>query len=361
MRRLTLTIGATIAAALPIGCARPHVNAPAPAAESIVRVPFDVAWPRVIAFFANSNVPIQTLDKASGLIASQQLALSPYQRLTWVNCKSNFFNEITAVASSGSSYSGNFNVLARSLGDSTYVRVNFSVSAFITTKNGPAAIDCASNGRFEQQLLASLATPMAAEIPAASVQPQLAASPTPARDSPPMSVPTTAPPTTSKSPLASTASSQQSRRPRPVPAVSTPVTGESPEPTVNGRLVAVVPTTSGPTSASSPPAGSATGPETPVASEAIGAPRTDADRHSAWTAYQNGRAYLGDHQWSKSEGWLREAIRLDGSRAEYHAELGQLYMTLEKWPDAEAAFTAAVLLDIDNARYRQLLKESRAH
>jgi hypothetical protein len=36
-------------------------------------------------------------------------------------------------------------------------------------------------------------------------------------------------------------------------------------------------------------------------------------------------------------------------------------MTLEKWPDAEAAFTAAVLLDIDNTRYRQLLKESRSH
>jgi cytochrome c-type biogenesis protein CcmH/NrfG len=52
---------------------------------------------------------------------------------------------------------------------------------------------------------------------------------------------------------------------------------------------------------------------------------------------------------------------LDGSNPQYHAELGQVYMTLERWPEAEAAFTAAVLLDVDNARYRQLLKESRSH
>jgi hypothetical protein len=33
----------------------------------------------------------------------------------------------------------------------------------------------------------------------------------------------------------------------------------------------------------------------------------------------------------------------------------------ERWDEAEAAFTAAVLLDVDNARYRERLKEVRSH
>jgi hypothetical protein len=358
LRRPTRTIGLTIVTLAAIGCSHaPLATAPAP--ESIVHVTFDVAWLRIIAFFANANVPIQTLEKASGLVASQQLTLAPYQQSAWVACRSSFGSVLTALASPGSTYTSNFNVFARPVGDSTYVRVNFLVTAFASTQHGPAPLNCASNGRFEQQLLASLTTPIAGESRVLSVQAPSSA-PALARDNSPPAPPASAEPTVDNP------SSSPARRPLPSAPISVPndpnTSVGSAAPISNSRRVAVVPT---PRDASPndapPPAGSASGPESPVASESIGAPKSEADRQNGWTAFQNGRAYLASHEWSKAERLLREAVRLDGSNPQYHAELGQVYMTLERWPEAEAAFTAAVLLDVDNARYRQLLKESRSH
>lgn len=99
--------------------------------------------------------------------------------------------------------------------------------------------------------------------------------------------------------------------------------------------------------------------EAPLTTEHIGAPRSDSDERAGRQAFEAGRSSMGSHEWGKAEGWLREAIRLDGSQAAYHAELGRVLMVEYRWPEAEAAFTAAVLRDVDNAEYRRLLKEAR--
>jgi len=44
----------------------------------------------------------------------------------------------------------------------------------------------------------------------------------------------------------------------------------------------------------------------------------------------------------------------------YHAELGRIFMVEERWAEAQASLSAAVLLDVDNAEYRRLLKEARS-
>jgi hypothetical protein len=332
-----------------------HLTAPAPA-ESIVPVPFDAVWPRIVAFFANANVPIQTVEKASGLIASQRLTLSPDQIGSWLHCETLDLQEWMQAT-----FTSTFNVFARPTGDSTYVRVNVAITAVVATDIGPLHLDCVSKGRFEQQLLASLATPMVTAAVAVSAPPPLAAGATPLRDSSATPTAAVTRPTNGNASLTSTAGPQQSSRAAAVLTATTVPAGK-PAPISNSRRVAVVPTQR-PADATdtSSPSVSASGPESPVASESIGAPKSEADRQNGWTAFQNGRAYLASHEWSKAERWLREAVRLDGSNPQYHAELGQVYMTLERWPEAEAAFTAAVLLDVDNARYRQLLKESRSH
>jgi hypothetical protein len=111
-------------------------------------------------------------------------------------------------------------------------------------------------------------------------------------------------------------------------------------------------------SSMSPPAGAS---ETPLAAEQIGAALSDADARAARKAFEAGDTYFARHEWANAELWLRKAILLDGAQAVFHAELGQVLVVESRWPEAEAAFSAAVLLDVDNAEYRSLLKDARSH
>jgi tetratricopeptide (TPR) repeat protein len=53
-----------------------------------------------------------------------------------------------------------------------------------------------------------------------------------------------------------------------------------------------------------------------------------------------------------AEEWLKKALRLDESIAEYHSILGGLEIVLGKWEEAEAEYTAASLIDVGNPDYR---------
>jgi hypothetical protein len=98
-----------------------------------------------------------------------------------------------------------------------------------------------------------------------------------------------------------------------------------------------------------------------VASESIGAPKSDAAAAAARAEYKVGRSHLARHEWQDAENAFRRAIALDGSVAAYHADLGEVLIVGERWDEAEAAFTAAVLLDVDNTGYRERLKQARSH
>jgi PEGA domain-containing protein len=121
----------------------------------------------------------------------------------------------------------------------------------------------------------------------------------------------------------------------------------------NGNRVVVAPTPH--QSASQPPAAGL------VASEPIGAPKSEAAAAAARAEYKAGRSHLARHEWQDAESSFRRAIALDGSVAAYHADLGEVLIVGDRWDEAEAAFTAAVLLDVDNERYRERLKQARSH
>jgi len=92
----------------------------------------------------------------------------------------------------------------------------------------------------------------------------------------------------------------------------------------------------------------------------IGVPRSEEDRAAAVPAYERGVEFLGAHQWGRAKTQFKEALRLDGSVAAYHAALGEVLSVEEDWAGAAAEYTAAVLLDVDNTEYRTKLKEARS-
>ena len=82
-------------------------------------------------------------------------------------------------------------------------------------------------------------------------------------------------------------------------------------------------------------------------------------RRRAVRAYQDGSEALELRLYEQAEAKYLEATRYDGGEAKYHAALGSLLLKRGKLAAAEAALSAAVLLDMENPAYRQLLTEAR--
>jgi len=82
-------------------------------------------------------------------------------------------------------------------------------------------------------------------------------------------------------------------------------------------------------------------------------------RRHAREAFDDGREALELRLYDRAEDKFREAVLYDGSEARYHAALGGILLRRGKRVQAEAVLSAAVLLDVENAEYRQLLVEAR--
>jgi Flp pilus assembly protein TadD len=76
--------------------------------------------------------------------------------------------------------------------------------------------------------------------------------------------------------------------------------------------------------------------------------------------YQDGSEALELRLYEQAEVKYRDAVLYDGGEAKYHAALGALLLKRGKITAAQAALSAAVLLDVENAEYRRLLMEARA-
>ena len=82
-------------------------------------------------------------------------------------------------------------------------------------------------------------------------------------------------------------------------------------------------------------------------------------RRHAREAFDDGREALELRLYERAEDKFREAVLYDGSEASYHAALGSILLRRGKRAQAEAVLSAAVLLDVENSDYRQLLVEAR--
>jgi hypothetical protein len=137
--------------------------APAPVAYS-VHAPFDAVWTEVVAYFADTKVPIQTIDKSSGLIATRAFQFNKVDSIQWLDCGQASMGAMGFVHSD--QLLGDFNVFVRNFGDSVTVRVNLTATAHnaVETLGSTAGqttdipYPCVSNGRFEKELVERLKT-----------------------------------------------------------------------------------------------------------------------------------------------------------------------------------------------------------
>lgn len=144
-----------------ISAPTPPATPPAPQAV-YVRAPYDAVWSSTVRFFAESHIPISTIDKASGLIASKEFALSGDLIVRWVNCanrdgspvKMRAENTDKAMAAGLGRASADFNVFMKSQGDSTLLRVNpyIRVESKAMMGGGWTPSNCVANGAFERDL-----------------------------------------------------------------------------------------------------------------------------------------------------------------------------------------------------------------
>nr|WP_141662010.1 hypothetical protein [Burkholderia ambifaria] len=117
--------------------------------------PFDVVWPAIIGSIADQNLPVTTLEKASGLIAINGVSYSP------ADANEGYRGSVMGVPDQIISRTAKFNIFATRQDDGkTNVRVNTSFSMEIRTGNGSHLFpylyqwqQSYSNGNFEKRVL----------------------------------------------------------------------------------------------------------------------------------------------------------------------------------------------------------------
>ena len=140
MRR-ALALSYAVAHLILVGCA-PVPPGPPIARESVsVRAPFAATWDAVIETFADRNIPIRTLDRASGLIVAEPVVVSPPRADSLADCGSTMGMPIPPDRAM-------YNVLVRgdSLTSTVKVTVRFTQGG---RPNDPVLIECSSRGVWE--------------------------------------------------------------------------------------------------------------------------------------------------------------------------------------------------------------------
>lgn len=279
-------------------CAMRPPGPPVPHSAMPVDASFGKTWDAVIDVFAFQNIPIRTLERASGFVAAEvsSVELFPQGKThPWADCgrmargiKGGFTNPIWIQPATAF-----YNVRVK--GDSMRSNVQVTVNW-----RSPAATsgNCSTKGVWESATEENIKSRAEGDTSFA------------------------------RRPLIRVVASDEAEAPTAVPLRK----AQSLQPTVTRQ----------------------------GASATIGAPSSEHARVAGAAAYARGKAFIGNHEWAKAEQSFREALQSDGSVALYHAALGSLMITLKRWNDAEAEFAAAVLLDVDNPEHRRQLKVARS-
>lgn len=139
MRNLALAV---LVASI-VGCVPPvPPAAPAPRQAMVVAAPLNRTWDATIDVFAERNIQIKTIDKASGLIVAEPQKTSD---ATIADCGKNMYG--MAVLPTDATW----NVLVR--GDSATSTVKATVRFMsITTGTYGSSVECSSRGSWETSL-----------------------------------------------------------------------------------------------------------------------------------------------------------------------------------------------------------------
>lgn len=116
---------------------------------AVVPEPRDVVWERVVEFFATNNMPIQAIERDSGLIAAErQFARpsSPGMIMDWASCGSEALAIVTA-------QSADLNVFVRTVPAGTSVTVNTRFNETRSFDTQSWTVECNSTGALESLVL----------------------------------------------------------------------------------------------------------------------------------------------------------------------------------------------------------------
>jgi hypothetical protein len=110
------------------GCSTPRIP-PAPrkipiVTEKIIEKNFETIWSKLIDYFGAKNIPIKTIDKASGIL-STEYDLRTGKNGTSYDCDCGTIGTDYSISNKYENYKGNFNVIVSKINDNqTKVKIN---------------------------------------------------------------------------------------------------------------------------------------------------------------------------------------------------------------------------------------------
>ena len=127
-----------------LGCSPvPPKTYPTPEPASI-SASFGRTWDAIIEHFAAQSVPIRTIERASGIIVTDEMSVTSGYASVWADCGMDVLG--TPVPANRASY----NVLVRGDSSASSVRVT---ATFRVLNAASAPYGCVSRGAYEKELL----------------------------------------------------------------------------------------------------------------------------------------------------------------------------------------------------------------
>lgn len=118
--------------------------------------PFDAVWPAVVETFSDLNLPIDKVEKDSGLITTDWIGLNDIPKeeaKSYMNCDypRGIFAKTTRRV--------RFNIFIKKIGDESQLKINcqFEFIAHYTGPGGPKTYKCTSTGVFEKKIFNAVA------------------------------------------------------------------------------------------------------------------------------------------------------------------------------------------------------------
>ena len=148
MRRAWVVLAKPLMCAAVFGaCVPSPPRAPAPRPATPIAAPVNRTWDAVIELFAKYSIPIETVDRSSGLIVTRTMSVSPSKVNAWVNCGPDAEGRYLI-------YTAAYNVLVRGDSASSTVQVTATWSGkypCVTTGVYESETELAIKGQAEDQ------------------------------------------------------------------------------------------------------------------------------------------------------------------------------------------------------------------
>lgn len=125
--------------------------------SSVVQGDYDKTWASVVRYFAENNITIKNIEKASGLIATDSKTFDPFNNGGAIDCGS--LSGVTAATITGIAI---YNVFVEKVdAKSTRVTINLKSNMTSAVKSSyytesAGSRECYSTGKFESEMLGKL-------------------------------------------------------------------------------------------------------------------------------------------------------------------------------------------------------------